>query len=353
MTSRERVLLALRHKEADRVAISDGPWGTTVERWRKEGLPQDKSPGEYFGYEFGGVGFDGSMRMTGETIEETERYKIYTTADGAIRKSFKDHESTPELVGFTITTREKWNEHKERLAWDRSRVDWENGPKSCREQRERGLFVTISGVIGYDRVQAILGSPNLLMAMVDDPEWVKEMFDTVADLFVAGLEEMIAGGFEFDGAFLYDDMGYRNATLFSPAAFRELSMPGHRRCYEAAHAHGLPTLLHSCGNVKAHIPALIEAGLDCLQPLEVKAGMDLIELKKNYGEKLAFMGGIDVRAMANPDPSVIEKEISTKIPVAKKGGGYIYHSDHSVPDNVSFQQYCRVMDLVKQYGSYQ
>ena len=80
--------------------------------------------------------------------------------------------------------------------------------------------------------------------------------------------------------------------------------------------------------------------------------MDLIELKRDFGDKLAFMGGIDVRAMADPDPTVIEEEIKTKILSAKKGGGYIYHSDHSVPNNVSFEQYLRVLQLVKEYGAY-
>ena len=97
---------------------------------------------------------------------------------------------------------------------------------------------------------------------------------------------------------------------------------------------------------------LIEAGFTCLQPLEVKAGMDIVELKQRYGDHLAFMGGIDVRVMANPDPKAIEKEVRTKLPVAKQRGGYIYHSDHSVPSNVSFEQYCRVLELVRQYGSY-
>ena len=92
--------------------------------------------------------------------------------------------------------------------------------------------------------------------------------------------------------------------------------------------------------------------LDCLNPLEAKAGMDLIQLKKQYGNNLAFMGGIDVQAMAAADPKVIEEEISAKIPIAMEGGGYIYHSDHSVPNDVSFNQYKRVMDLVLKYGAY-
>ncbi len=114
----------------------------------------------------------------------------------------------------------------------------------------------------------------------------------------------------------------------------------------------MPVILHNCGCVRDLIPRFIEDGLTCLQPLEVKAGMDLIELKRDFGDKLAFMGGIDVRAMADPDPAVIEEEIKTKILSAKKGGGYIYHSDHSVPNNVSFEQYLRALQLVKEYGAY-
>ena len=94
------------------------------------------------------------------------------------------------------------------------------------------------------------------------------------------------------------------------------------------------------------------AGLSCLNPIETKAGMDLVELKREYGRDLAFFGGIDVRAMADPDPRVIEDEIKRKLEVAMVGGGYIYHSDHSVPNNVSFQQYCRVIELVRKYGVY-
>jgi uroporphyrinogen decarboxylase len=92
-------------------------------------------------------------------------------------------------------------------------------------------------------------------------------------------------------------------------------------------------------------PLIIETGFDCLQPLEVKAGNDLLELKRRHGDRLAFMGGIDVRAMADPDPAAIEREIAGKLPAVKRGGGYIYHSDHSIPDNISFRQYGRVREL--------
>jgi uroporphyrinogen decarboxylase len=134
--------------------------------------------------------------------------------------------------------------------------------------------------------------------------------------------------------------------------YEEFFFPHDRRVCDFFKARGMPVILHSCGNVKSLIPRLIDAGYTCLQPLEVKAGMDLIELKKEYGQALAFMGGIDVRKMSDPDPRVIEHEIATKVPAAMQGGGYVYHSDHSVPDAVSLAQYRRVLELVHRYGTY-
>jgi uroporphyrinogen decarboxylase len=344
--------MVLNHEEPDRVPVHDGPWGHTVARWHREGLPEDQSPAAYFGYEITNQGADLSLRLPEETIEETDTYRIARDSNGAVRRRFKDHESTPECIDFTVTSREIWEEHKPRMAWNDSRVDWDNALASNQALREGDKFVCYSGAFGYDRTQGVVGSERLLMAMAEDPGWVKDMFDTVVDILIAGCEAMTSRGFEFDGAFVFNDMGYRNGTLFSPAAYRATEFPSQKRMCDYFKSKGLPVILHTCGNVLEFVPMLIEAGFTCIQPLEVKAGMDLVELKESFGHQVCFMGGIDVRAMADPDPAVIEEEIRTKIPVAKRGGGYIYHSDHSVPSNVSFGQYCRTMELVAEYGSY-
>jgi uroporphyrinogen decarboxylase len=103
--------------------------------------------------------------------------------------------------------------------------------------------------------------------------------------------------------------------------------------------------------VRKVIPLLIEAGMTCLQPLEVKANMDLLELKREYGDRLAFMGGIDFEVIARGEAAMVE-EIRTKVGLGKDGGGYIYHSDHSVPPKVSLEQYRRVLELAREYGRY-
>jgi len=153
-------------------------------------------------------------------------------------------------------------------------------------------------------------------------------------------------------ALTYRRNAYRDAIFFSPRHFERQLHPIFARLFWFFHSKGLPVILHCDGRVWDLISYFIEEGLDCLEPLEVKAGMDLISLKRQYGDKLALMEGIDVRAMAADDPKLIEEEIRTKFQVAKDGGGYIYHSDHSVTDNVSYDQCCRVVELVHRYGTY-
>ena len=352
-TPRERILAALHHEKPDRVPIHDEPWETTIRRWHREGLPEDQSPDVFFKYELRGYGADLSFQIPKETIEETEEYTIIRNENGAIVKDWKDKTSVPMYLEFPFKDKKGWEEFKPMLEWNDNRVKWQENLPRHKTDREAGLFITYGAPMGYDRTQGWCGSENLLMAMIEDPDWVKDMFNTGIRQLIEGYEAMTAGGFKFDAAFVFDDMGYRNASLFSPRAYRELLFPAHKRLCYFMHSKGLRVILHSCGCVKELIPQLIEAGFDCLQPLEVKAGMDLIELKKLYGEKLAFMGGIDVRAMADPNPQVIEEEIRTKFEAAMSDGAYIYHSDHSVPDNVSFEQYKHVIELVHKYGKYE
>ncbi len=378
MTSRERFLMALDHKEPDRVPIHDSPWWSAILRWRSEGLPADVNPAEYF--DLGMVRFspDLSPQFPVETVEETDEYIMQTTPYGGLRRNHKNYSTTPEVVDYPVKTRDDWEGIKERLKPDRDRVDWEGewlwrsaaddrgsdsilqtgradqrlGLSGLRRAIEQGRFTVYTVGFGYDLAQAYVRSEQLLMLIATDPDWVRDIYDASARLAIAMYEVMTEGGFEFDGVYLGCDLGYRNGLLFSPHHYDEQLRPTFRELVRYFKGQGLPTILHSCGCVKELIPRFIEDGLTCLQPLEVKAGMDLLQLKEDFGDRLALMGGIDVRAMADPDPRVIEREISTKLPIAKKGGGYIYHSDHSVPHSVSFENFTRALELAKQYGEY-
>jgi uroporphyrinogen decarboxylase len=377
MNSRERVLAALNFEEADRIPIHDSPWPATVERWRKEGLPTDISPAEYFDYEIVCFEADTTPRFPVEVLEEDEEYIVETTPFGGVRRNYKDYSSTPQIIDYPCKSRADWERIKERLVPSRDRVDWEGkggmgllgsvredsvlytgrkewrvGLEGYRQARKAGKFICYSVAVGYDKIQSYVATEQLLIAIATEPDWVRDMYETDATLAIEMCEIMREGGFDFDGAFIFCDLGYRNGLLFSPRHFEEQLHPTFQRLFDYFNGNGMPVILHSCGDVRKLIPYFVKEGLRCLQPLEVKAGMDLVALKEEWGDKLAFMGGIDVRAMATEDPAAIEEEIRTKIPVAKRGGGYIYHSDHSIPNDVSFARYQRVLELVREYGRY-
>ena len=108
----------------------------------------------------------------------------------------------------------------------------------------------------------------------------------------------------------------------------------------------------SCGFVEPLLPGMLEAGIDCLQVIEVKAGMDLLRIYKNYGEKLALMGGIDVRTLYSNDKNIIDTELEAKIPIVKQGFAYVLHSDHSIPNSVEFETYKYFVDRGLELGKF-
>ena len=123
----------------------------------------------------------------------------------------------------------------------------------------------------------------------------------------------------------------------SPTMYRELMQPGHKRLFDFAHSKGCRVIVHSCGYVEPLVPGLIEAGMDCLQAMEVKAGMDLPTLHRRFGDKIAFFGGLDVRSLISNDRRKVDEEMDKKLlPVLKAGGSFIVHSDHSIPPDVDY-----------------
>ena len=118
------------------------------------------------------------------------------------------------------------------------------------------------------------------------------------------------------------------------------------------HSRELPVIIHSCGFVEPLVPGLVEAGMDCLQAMEVKAGMDLVRLKKTYGDRIAFIGGMDVRTLVANDRKAIQAELDRKLPVAMEGGGYCLYSDHSIPDQVEYETYKFFVERGLEMGTY-
>ncbi len=352
MTSKERFLRMYQHKEADRVPITDIPWEGTFKRWQNEGMPADADWTEYFGIDkTAGIYVDITPRYEEKIIEETDRYRIYTTKWGVTQKSFKTLDSTPHFLDFTVTTPEAWEDAKRRMKLDDDRINWAYLKKEYPKWISEGRWISANFWFGFDVTHSwMVGTETLLIAMHEEPEWVKDMFDTYLTSCIALFDRIWDAGYRFDCIYWPDDMGYKGNTFFSNAMYRELLKPYHKKAVEWAHSKGIYANLHSCGNIMTRIDDLVEIGVDCLNPLEIKAGMDPIALKQQYGEKLALQGGIN--AVLWDDKEKIISEIDRIVPVLKENGGFIFSSDHSIPNTVSLENFRVIVEEIKKIGKY-
>ncbi|MCL5271537.1 MAG: hypothetical protein M1457_13520 [bacterium] len=352
LTSRERFGRIYDHRDADRIPIIDSPWGTTIERWHREGMPRGVSFVDYFDLDHvAAIHVDNSPRFEAKVVEDTERYTIHKTPWGATLKNWKYETSTPEFLDFTIVDRESWEKAKARMTPTRDRVNWRQLQDNYAQWRRDGCWIVAGLWFGFDITHSwVVGTERLLHALLEDPDWCRDMFAHELEIDLALLDMVWEAGYHFDCVTWPDDMGFKGSQFFSVAMYRDLVKPFHRRAIEWAHARGVKAHMHSCGNVNPFVPELIEIGLDALNPLEVKAGMDPVRLKREFGDRLVFHGGINAVLWDRPDE--IRAEMERVLPEMKAQGGYIFSSDHSVPSSVSLEDFRRITTLAKELGGY-
>ena len=266
-------------------------------------------------------------------------------------KHFKEEDSTPEFLDYRVVDADTWAEAKARMTLEDDRIPWKMLKENFPKWRAEGRWIRAVFWFGFDVTHSwMMGTENLLIAMMEEPELAEDMFDTYLSRTTALYDRMWDDGYHFDEMFWYDDMGYKGTTFFSPSMYRNLLQPYHKRAVKWAHDHGIVAQLHSCGDIMSIIPDVVATGVDALNPLEVKAGMDVLKLKKEYGDKLVFRGGINAVNWNNTE--AILAEINEKVPILKENGGFIFSSDHSIPNSVSLENMRLIMEEIKRVGKY-
>ena len=351
MTTHERMQCMFEHRAADRIPISEGPWGATLERWRREGLG-DGDFIEYFDLDrYAHVGADNGPRLPTGVVEETDEYTIYTSAWGVTQKNWKHAASVPEIIDNAVKTPDDWREAKKRMTPSDDRINWDQLKKNWPVWRAEGRWIEAGGWFGFDITHAqFMGTERVLVALIEDPEWMMDVFQTELDLHLTLFDRIWDAGYHFDAFRWPDDMGYKHSQFFSLNTYRNVLKPIHQHAIDWAHAKGIKAGLHSCGDITPFIPELVEMGIDSLNPLEVKAGVDPIAVKREYGDRILLHGGIN--ALIWEDVDKMEATVREIVPVMMQNGGYVFATDHSVPSNVSLEAFGRITALVKQIGSY-
>lgn len=357
MTGKERISKILAGEPVDRIGLFEHFWGDTLQRWTAEGhIKEGESLEEHFGFDMqGSPWFDMKIKVGFEpiTIEEDEETILQRDGNGALLRRHKQHASTPEHVGFDITCREDWEtKAKPFLKATRDRIPFEAYRQRKKEAAEKGRFFCCSGANVFELMHPICGHEHMLLGMCLDIDWVKDMVKVYSKMLVELMTTLFDEEGEPDGVWFYEDMGFKHRPFMSPEMYEDIIMPGHIRTIDFCHSRNLPVIMHSCGFIEPLLPGMVKAGIDCLQVIEIKAGMDLLRIHEQFGDKICFCGGMDARNLVANDIEKIRAELNEKIPVVKQGRGYILHSDHSIPDTCNYETYRFFVDEGLKLGKY-
>jgi uroporphyrinogen decarboxylase len=319
-----------------------GPYEETIKRWQREGLPDDSSwdrSGGYDRFEWAPVRTGLCPGFERQTLAVEGDYEIYRDEDGVVKKKLKDvpPPAMPQYLQFPLRGPEQWPEFRRRLNPDspaRFPAYWGSVRRQLAD-RDFPLAIDCGSLFGW--LRNWMGVEGIGYAIYDNPRFVEQAAAEIADCILAVLEKALEG-MQYDCASFWEDMAYKTASLISPAHYRRLFLPHYRRITDRLHRAGIRTLLlDSDGNVEELIPCWLEVGINCIYPMEVSAGMEVVALRKRFGRDLLMGGGMDKRLLAGSREG-IRRMVEEKVPLMREGG-YLPGCDHAMPPDIPWDNY--------------
>ena len=262
---------------------------------------------------------------------------------GRKMRLIKSSATLPLPLTHPVETMDDWLKIKHWYEFSEDRVDIER----LREQkalRDKG-FLTLLGVPGgFDEPRQLLGEENLCIACYEEPELIEDMLNTMADTAVKVIER-VGEIVPIDNLCIHEDMAGKSGPLFGPNQVREFLKPYYLRVWEAAKAYGAKLFSQdSDGNMNPVLDVFLECGLNSMHPCEPAAGMDIVQIRKQYGNRLALKGGLDKHVLRK-DKAAIRAELEYRICETTLHGGTVFALDHRIPNGVPIENYRYYVNL--------
>jgi hypothetical protein len=355
MTHRERWLRAMHFEPVDHVPDEEfGYWDNTLRDWHEQGLPREidtlPKADVYFGFApRAHLPLETYLRPAFEQLvldDRGDRLLVQNEHGATCEILSSGRDSIPHFLDFRLKNREVWErEFKPRLdpddpqrrpapaAWQRMTAEW--------KARDYPLGAPIGSLYGW--IRDWMGFERAAMMIYDDPGLVEEIMEQITLVVLRNLE-WAAADVEIDFGTGWEDMCFNKGPMISPADFERLMVPRYRRITELLKQHGCDIVYTDCdGNINQLVALWLEAGINCMFPVEVAAGSDPLPMRDQYGKQILLLGGVNKRSLI-AGKEAIRKEVARIAPYVAEGG-WIPHVDHRVPPDVTLENYRYYLSL--------
>jgi uroporphyrinogen decarboxylase len=361
MGARERVTAALAHREPDRVPIDF--WAVTEisERLRRHyGLPDTDALLDHLGVDFRvvrGPSYVGLQMMQHDdgSIEDLwgVRRREITFGEGERRGAYRELAVSPLAEARTVRDVERYAGWPSPDWWDYSQL-----AAQCMEHA--GQCVVYAGdrldrTAQLKTAMYLRGVEQILCDLAENPAIVESILEHINAYYLEYNRRVFeAAGQHIDIFMMGDDFGIQAGPMMSTRMWQRYFERGFRAYIDLAHRYSLKVMHHTCGSVHSLIPRFIDAGLDILQSCQpAAAGMDLVDLKREFGQDLAFPGAIDIQdVLPFGTPADVRAAARRTLEAGKPGGGYIVCTAHNIQVDVPLENVVALVEAYQEYGWY-
>lgn len=285
-------------------------------------------------------------KISPRIIEQTPTTTLSIDEMGRRMLLCKQAASIPLPLDHPVKTPDDWLKIKHWYTFDESRIDYDalEGTKAL---REKGYLTLMGFPGGFDEPRQLLGEECLCIALYDEPEMITDMLSTMADTTVKIIER-VCERVCIDNLTIHEDMAGKSGPLIGPDHVTEFLKPYYTRVWEAAKSYGATLFSQdSDGNMAPVIDAFLGCGVNCFYPFEPAAGMDMVQMRKKYGNAFCVKGGIDKHALRK-DKEAIRRELEYKTQSIMRGGGTVFALDHRIPNGVTIENYKYYVNLARE-----
>ena len=346
--TREQYLNLMTFGHADRPMFSElfGPLVGLPEEWRAQGASEDEINMVAFDWDYVDnvyLSINHPVGLPpGRVIEDTPEYRVERDGYGRTTKLCKSAATIPLPLDYPVKNMDDWLRLKPHFLFHPSRVDVAALAKA-KAARADGALVVAHIFGGFNSVRELMGEEGACLAYYDAPELVRDILQTLGDCAEEALEK-IARAVALDQLSAHEDLAGKSGPLPGPSQVREFIAPYYRRAWDVARSGGARIFQQdSDGNVTAVIDAFLDAGLTCMYPMEPAAGMDIVDVRKQYGKRLAMLGGIDKHVLRGTKED-IRRELERKL-IPELRTGHVFGLDHRIPNGTPLDNYRYYVDL--------